>query len=120
MVDYAVQDCPLYRDRVLRHFVSRCHERGIVDMTIEFARKLNDLAIEMNRYRTGEVTSKHLVLYRTPAWSTKIYQIVYGGTPYYLIFDVRKKGFVTVITQEQMDARDKDTCSLHRKTEDAA
>ena len=111
--DYQVAELtPAYQSRIVMHFVNRCHQRG-VDMTYELADKLNDIARKLNRI--PKATSKVMKLYRTPAWSTKIYQVQSNGEFFYMIFDTRKDGFVTIITQAQMDERDSKTCSLHSR-----
>lgn len=111
--DYAVAELtPAYRSRIVIHFVQRCHQRGIT-MTYDLADKLNNVARQLNR--NPKLTCKFMKLYRTPAWSTKIYQVQFDGKHFYLIFDTRKDSFVTAITQAQMDERDSETCSLHSR-----
>lgn len=106
--DYEVNLTSEYVSRVRRHFVDRCHQRGIRGMTDKIARVMND---SVNK---GTPIS-WLKLYREPAWSTKIYEMNLKGTKFYFIYDVRKEGFVTVITAEQMAERDSKTSSLHSK-----
>lgn len=113
-VDYDVAELtPTYRRRIAMHFVDRCFERGMTRMTYNIALGLNKVAKAMQADPTFK--SKVLTLYREPAWSTKIYQVQYDGSFFYLIFDSRKDGFVTAITQEQMDERDSKTSSLHSR-----
>lgn len=113
-VDYEVAKLtPAYRRRIAMHFVGRCVERGMTRMTYNIAVNLNKVARAMQE--DPKFKSKVLTLYREPAWSTKIYQVQYDGSFFYLIFDSRKDGFVTAITQEQMDERDSKTSSLHSR-----
>ena len=113
-VDYEVAKLPpAYRRRIATHFVQRCHERGMTRMTYNIAVNLNKVAKAMQA--DPKFKSKVLTLYREPAWSTKIYQVQYDDSFFYLIFDSRKDGFVTAITQEQMDERDSETSSLHSR-----
>ena len=112
--DYEVDELtPAYRRRIATHFVERCRDRGMTRMTYHIATSLNKVAKAMQADPTFK--SKVLALYREPAWSTKIYQVQYDGSFFYLIFDSRKDGFVTAITQEQMDERDSKTSSLHSR-----
>lgn len=106
--DYDVNLTPQYASQVRRHFVDRCHQRGIRGMTDKIARAMNN-SVNDNKPITW------LKLYREPAWSTKIYEMDLKGTKFYFIYDVRKQGFVTVITAEQMAERDSKTSSLHSK-----